>query len=384
MPITIEEVRAALAERDAGVEALLTKANADIAALAEKVNGQNVNILDLGQKFAGLSEHGFSRGASGAGRASLGALLAKSDLLTRWNHGNGPKSVRVALEGVNIKADTITSSGFPVQPQQELVQPIVLPRFWNSLFSLPITTDSIQTVDGDLENNAAPQQGEGALKAQSSTTFTPTLWPAQTIAHWQLASRQVLDDVGALGEFMDLSMREGLQAAVDQQVITGSGTGYDLKGVMTGGTQMDGTSATALDSIIMAVANLQSQGATRVVCGLSPLDIAAMRIAKSSGSGTYLLDPLASLNGVPGAVFVPVAAIPQGQYCAVATPQGAYIGLRQGVTVEVSREDRDNFVKNLVTVLVECRLALVLQRPSMCLYGALVAPAGTGSTKAKA
>lgn len=376
MPITIEEVKAALAERDAGVEALLTKANADLAALTEKVNSQNVNVIDLAQKVAGLSDGGLRGG--GGGRESLGALLAKSDFAERWAHGNGEKSVRIAFENYSIKAaPPILATGtgaYPVLPVQQLVQPIVLPRFWSSLATVNITTAAIQTIDGTFDNQAGPQAGENTLKPQSGTTFSPVLWPAQTIAHWQLASKQVVDDVPQLADFVDLEMREGLQAAIDTQVIGGDGTGFNLKGIMTGGTMVDGTTGTALDSVIMAVAQLQAAGATKVVCGLNPLDIAAMRIAKGTGSGTYLLNPLAPLDGVPGATFVPVSAIPQGSYVAVATPQGAYVGLRQGVTMEISREDRDNFVKNMVTFLVEARLALVLQRPSMCLYGSLVAP----------
>ena len=333
-----------------------------------------VNVLDLGQKFAGLSE---GRGSGSRGRESLGALLRKSDFAERWRDGNGERSIKIAFDDFDVKADSILGVGtgaYPVQPVQQLVEPIVLPRFWSSLVSVPVNTNAVETIESTFENNAGPQQGEGVLKPQSGTSFTPVLWPTQTIAHWELASRQVINDVAQLGAFVDLQMREGLQAKIDAQVIAGDGLGFNLKGIMTGGTNVDGTTDVALDSVVLAVANLQSQGATKVVVGLNPLDVASMRIAKASGSGSYLLDPLAALAGVPGAVFVPVAAIPLGSYVAVATSQGAYVGLRQGVTLEVSREDADNFRRNMVTLLVEARLALVIARPGLCQYGSLVAP----------
>ncbi|MBN8956767.1 MAG: phage major capsid protein, partial [Rhizobiales bacterium] len=42
---------------------------------------------------------------------------------------------------------------------------------------------------------------------------------------------------------------------------------------------------------------------------------------------------------------------------------------RMDVEVLVSSEDRDNFVKNMLTVRAEKRLAMVVKRPAALVYG---------------
>jgi hypothetical protein len=54
---------------------------------------------------------------------------------------------------------------------------------------------------------------------------------------------------------------------------------------------------------------------------------------------------------------------------------------RQSITVEVSREDRDNFVKNMVTILVEERLGLSAFAPAAFQYGPIKAAAAPGGSK---
>jgi hypothetical protein len=92
-------------------------------------------------------------------------------------------------------------------------------------------------------------------------------------------------------------------------------------------------------------------------------------LAKSS-TGEYIVSPTVNLLAAVGATIVPCAAVPAGNFIACGTPEGAYMAIRNNAVVEISREDSDNFRKNMVTTLVEARMALVVQRASLCLYGA--------------
>ncbi|CAG4926189.1 phage major capsid protein [Paraburkholderia saeva] len=352
--------------------------------IKERLTKLEANTIDLGQKLAGRTE-GLS-GVVGEGyRETLGALAAKS-LWEKWEGGNGATRVKVSLNDVSTKAvlssQADPANGYPVAPQQQVVTPIILPHFWSSLSSVPVTSNAIEVVKADFTNNAAVV-AEAALKPESTNGFSSELSPVVTVATWKLASRQVLDDVPQLQGFINTELRDAVNQTVDTQVLSGSGIGGNLTGLMTGGTQVDGAAGdNRLDTLLGAVASLQAMGATRVVVGLNPVDLIAMATMKGS-DGQYMLNPLAPLTGILGASFVPSAGVPAGQYVACATPQGAYVGLRQGITVEVSREDRDNFVKNMVTMLSEMRLALVIQRPELVFYGALVEPVAPGGESAR-
>jgi len=58
-----------------------------------------------------------------------------------------------------------------------------------------------------------------------------------------------------------------------------------------------------------------------------------------------------------------------GDYLVGSFAQAAHGWDREDVNVTVSTEDRDNFVKNMVTVLVENRVGLTVYRPEALVKG---------------
>jgi hypothetical protein len=132
--------------------------------------------------------------------------------------------------------------------------------------------------------------------------------------------------------------------------------------------------------MISTVVTLRANGAGKVVIGVGIADYLSTMLVKST-TGEYVISPGANLLAMIGAVIVPCPAVPAGNLLAVGTPEGAYIALRNDITIEVSREDSDNFRRNMVTTLAEARAAVVVQRPSLCLYGPLTAPVAPLGTK---
>jgi HK97 family phage major capsid protein len=57
-----------------------------------------------------------------------------------------------------------------------------------------------------------------------------------TIAHWVLATKQILDDVPQLQSYIDGRLRYGLKYVEDNQLLNGGGTGTDLNGIYTQAT----------------------------------------------------------------------------------------------------------------------------------------------------
>jgi HK97 family phage major capsid protein len=61
----------------------------------------------------------------------------------------------------------------------------------------------------------------------------------------------------------------------------------------------------------------------------------------------------------------------QGTFTVGGFDMASQVWDRMDATIEVSREDRDNFVKNMLTILCEERLALAHYRPSALIKGTL-------------
>jgi hypothetical protein len=113
-----------------------------------------------------------------------------------------------------------------------------------------------------------------------------------TIAHWILATRQILDDVPMLQSYVDGRLRYGLSYVEDNQILNGGGTGTDLNGIYTQATAFSApftiAAPTRIDVLRMALLNAflaeyQPDGMV-----LNPTDWAAIELVKDS-TGRHII-----------------------------------------------------------------------------------------------
>ncbi len=224
-------------------------------------------------------------------------------------------------------------------------------------------------------NNAAPV-AEGATKPQSEIQTEDATATVRTIAHWMRASVQVLADAPGLRSMIDQRLRYGLAYAEEAQLLSGSGTGQNLLGLITAATAYAApgslSATTPLDVVRLMI--LQTALAEYPANGIvmNPIDLAAIEMVKDA-NGQYLIgNPQGNLAprlwGLP---VVATQAIGVDKALVGAFNLAAQIFDRQDATVEVSTEDQDNFVKNKVTIRAEERLALAIYRPQAIVYGDL-------------
>lgn len=92
---------------------------------------------------------------------------------------------------------------------------------------------------------------------------------------------------------------------------------------------------------------------------------------QKDADGSYIWVNVATGGGtqVWRLAVVPTTAIAAGTFLVGDFPAATVVYDRQEAIVEISREDRDNFVKNMVTILVENRLALAVEAPGALIYG---------------
>lgn len=223
--------------------------------------------------------------------------------------------------------------------------------------------------------NNAGMVAEGAKKPESSIKFDLVATTAKVIAHYMKASRQILSDASQLASFIDGRLRYGLAFKEEQQLLNGDGTGQNLLGIIPQATAFTAPfdpagTETNIDNIRLAFlqSELAEYPATGVV--MNPIDWARIELTKDT-TGRYIIG---NPQGVLGATLwnrpvVTTQAITVDKFLAGAFRLGAQIFDRWQARVEVATENEDDFVKNLVTILAEERLALAVYRPEAFIYG---------------
>lgn len=222
--------------------------------------------------------------------------------------------------------------------------------------------------------NAAATVAEGATKPQSDMYFDLVQWPVRTIAHWMLASKQILDDVPQLQSVIDAELTYGVKDVEDQQLLNGAGTGTDLTGVYTSATAFaapfDVESINMIDVLLQAIAQVEAAKYEADGIVLNPLDWRTIQSMKDT-TGRYLGggpfgDLVQKLWQMP---IVTTTAMTQDKFLVGACREGAQIFDRQDAIVEISTEDSDNFRKNLVTLRGEERMAFVIKHADAFVKG---------------
>jgi HK97 family phage major capsid protein len=141
-----------------------------------------------------------------------------------------------------------------------------------------------------------------------------------------------------------------------------------------------------LDLVASAIGQLQSGGYTPDGVVLSGVDANAARLLKTTYGEYVWADPGGDI-GTPSIWSVPLVispSMPVGTFLVGAFNQSTILFERQLLTVEISYENEDDFIRNLCTLRGEERVALAVPVPSGLVKGTLPAPGvATASTMKK-
>lgn len=222
--------------------------------------------------------------------------------------------------------------------------------------------------------NAAAMVAEGGLKPKSTLQFELKSTSAKVIAHHVKASRQILSDASQLASYIDGKLRYGLAYVEEMQLLNGDGTGQNLLGIIPQASAYSApialTNSTKLDTLRLAMlqAVLAEYPATGHV--LNPIDWADIELTKDA-DGRYIIGQPQGVASPTmwGLPVVTTQAITSGKFLTGAFKLGAQVFDRWQSRVEVATENEDDFVKNLVTILAEERLAMAVYRPEAFVYG---------------
>jgi HK97 family phage major capsid protein len=343
-----------------------TKAKAD--ELLMKQTEVDARLKEIEQKMA-------RRGTDGDGQIkSLGQTIVENEDVKAFmaaNKGGASVKVNAALTSGGSSAGVLVEPtrvpGIVAPPERRLtIRDLLTPGRTNS--------NSIEFVQETGFTNNAAGVSEGTQKPESNITFGLETGKVVTIAHWVQATRQILADAPMLASYIDGRLRYGLAYKEELMLLKGDGTGSNLLGLIPQATAYSPAFQPEHFSMVdeLRLAALQAALAEYPATGyvLHPTDWAKIELTKDTTGGYIFANPLnlatPSLWGKP---IVETQAMDQGEFLTGAFRLGAQIFDREDASVEISTQDRDNFIKNMVTMLAEERLGMAVYRPEAFITG---------------
>jgi HK97 family phage major capsid protein len=278
------------------------------------------------------------------------------------------KAVGTMTEAVNLTGDITRQYANQVYalPSRKVHMRSLLPigTINQGLFTFPYESGG----EGD-----PAAQTQGSSKAQVDFDITMKDAAAQYIAGYVRISRQMLDDIPAMTSFLQSRLLEKYLVAEDAQILSGNGTAPNLQGILGVATAATGAATVDVEQLVQAIAQLETSNYSATGILVNPTDWAAIMNTKNTNAAYSL--PASTVVTTDGNVSI--AGIPLYKSTAIAVDKfvvgdwsmGAQIMQNQGIAVQFSEMDGDNFTKNLITVRVEARIALPIYYAGAFIYG---------------
>ena len=212
----------------------------------------------------------------------------------------------------------------------------------------------------------------GGYKPESGLDLEVVSTTVKTIAHWLPITKRAASDAGQIRTLIDNFLRYGLNEELEDQMLTGSGSGENFTGILNSGISTVGSAGTDIDALVDAIRTVRVTGRRRpnaLVVHPNDWYSAGFLTAKDS-SGKYLIsDPAASveqLNQLWGLRVVVSEGVTENT-ALVGDFRQAVLWEREGVNVMVSDQHADFFIRNLLAILAEMRAAFgVLDPQAFC------------------
>ncbi|MEG3177043.1 phage major capsid protein [Sphingomonas sp. RB3P16] len=350
-----------------------TKEKAD-KALGE-LAGIRGEVTELSQKLAQLKRGGGDDNAPEL--KSLGHEVANHADIKAYAEGGSKGTI-----GISVKAITSAngSGGSLIRPDRQTdivgLQRIGL-RIRDLLTPGRTEGNAIEYAYQTARTNNAAGVAETAQKPESAYAWDVAAATVKTIAHWVPVSRQAMDDIPQLESLIDGELRFGLDDAEDTELLLGDGTGQHLNGLYTQATPYAAPivipGATRIDQLRLALLQVELADYAPDGIVIHPTAWTGIELTKDAAGGYIFANP----QGLAGPILwgrpvVSTKRIGSGNFLTGAFKLAAQIFDRMETEVRISDQDRDNFIKNMLTVRAEKRLALVVRRPGALVKGALL------------
>jgi HK97 family phage major capsid protein len=358
-------------------------------ALAEEIGGPAADDVDAQKDASGSLQR----------VKNLGLEVVNSqqfkDAMSAFPGGRVPERSKFSTDPISIKSlfvgGSATSAGAFVTPEQSGIIEMLgrRPLTIRDFISVRRTgSDTIEYVVQTSHTNAAAPVAEatssaaptapgtagalvqaagGGYKPEGAWAFQRKTATVKTIAEWVPATKRALADAAQLEGLINDELRKDIAETEETQILTGNGTGENLTGILaTSGIQTQAFDTDIFVSTRKALTKARVVG--RVVpnaIALNPTDVEKVDLARESGTGRFFSGgPFAmgprTLWGTPILETEGVAA----GTALVGDFSKAVLWDREQTSVSITDSHDDFFIRNLVAILAEERVAFGVTRPT--------------------
>lgn len=206
----------------------------------------------------------------------------------------------------------------------------------------------------------------GGYKPEGAWAYERKVANVKTIAEWVPATKRALADVAALEGLINDELRMDIAEAEESQILNGDGTGENFTGINTwSGVQTQAFSTDLFESVRKGITKARTIGRvnpTAVV--VNPTDAEKIDLAKDlNGVYRYGGPQIIGQRTLWGLPVVESETQAAGS-ALLGDFSKAVIWDREQTTVTVTDSHADFFIRNMVAILAEERLAFAVTRPT--------------------
>ncbi|EAS0269368.1 phage major capsid protein [Salmonella enterica] len=214
---------------------------------------------------------------------------------------------------------------------------------------------------GALVNNAG-----GGYKPEGSWAFEVATAVVKTIAEWVPATRRALADVAQLEGLINDELALDVKEAEEDQVLNGNGSGENFTGInATSGIQTQAWATDLFTTTRKAITKARTVGRVNPTAWvLNPADAEVLDLQKDGENRYYFGGPFAIANKTLWGIPVVESESQAAGTGLLGDFSKAVIWDREQTTITMTDSHADFFIRNMIAILAEERLAFGVTRPT--------------------
>jgi HK97 family phage major capsid protein len=295
---------------------------------------------------------------TGASSTSAGAFVVneRTDIVELL--GRKPLTIRNLVSNRRTTSDTVE---FVQQTSHTNNAAVVAEATSSAPPALPALDGNSLAAGAALVNNAG-----GGYKPEGAWAFAVATAVVKTIAEWVPVTKRALADVAQLEGLINDELAADVEETEEDQILNGNGSGENFTGIVnTSGIQTQAWSTDLFTTIRKGVTKARTVGRVNpTALVLNPADAERIDLAKDGENRYYYGGPQQigqrTIWGVPV-----VESESQAEGVGLLGDfSKAVLWDREQTTVTMTDSHADFFIRNMVAILAEERLAFGVVRPT--------------------